>query len=341
MSATPPRFRISLHALLACLVLAALLPMAAVVSWQVREDMRAEQRHTEDELARAAASFAQSVDREIASSAGALQVLSQSELFQQGRIAAMGRLLHGRPRRDWDSIFLLDAQGGVVLDTAARAAPAAVFRDVHQAAMGKLEPVVTALGDSGFALALPVMQQGQARYVLGARLSNALWARLAGYAELPDGGKARLYDRDGRLISQSGNAAPAGTRAQAEAFAAMVRKPSGVQRSSEAGAGEVYAAWARVAPAGWHARVFVPAAPVDAAQRQIAWKALSTSGVALLVGLVLAAAVADRVVRRVRSAGAPPHREDLVAMLTRTLPDPRAARPGVAPPRASRTGPRR
>ena len=44
-------------------------------------------------------------------------MLSQSELFQQGRIAALGQLLHGRPRRDWDSVFLFDRDGNLVLDT--------------------------------------------------------------------------------------------------------------------------------------------------------------------------------------------------------------------------------
>ncbi|MEJ6022088.1 cache domain-containing protein [Ramlibacter sp. PS4R-6] len=341
MSSPPAPSRPSLHALLACLVLAALLPIAGVVAWQVHGSLRAERERTEGELARAATEFAQAVDRELASSVGALRVLSQSELFQQGRITAMGRLLQGRPRRDWDSIFVLDAQGNVVLDTAPRPAPAAAFADVHRETLARLAPVVSALGDAGFAIALPVMQQDQARYVLGVRLAASLWPRLAAAAPLPEDGHARLYDREGRLISQSGGAAPAGARLPPEPLQAMLRKARGVQRSSEADGSEVYAAWDRVPLSGWHARVFVAARPVDAAQRDLLARALSTSGVAILAGLLLAAAIADAIVRRVRrqEAHARTH-GDLTAMLTHELPNPRGPR-SAATGHPARTGKRR
>lgn len=299
MSSSPSPTRPPLRALLACLVLAALLPIAGVLSWQVHGAMRAERERTEHQLAQAASDFAQAVDRELASSVGALRVLSQSELFQQGRIAAMGRLLHGRPRRDWDSIFLLDVQGNVVLDTAPRAAQAATFRDAHREALARLAPVVSGLGGSGIAIALPVIQQDQARYVLGVRLSASLWPRLAAAAALPQGAQARLYDREGQLISQSGGDAPGGARLPPQALQAMARDARGVQRASETDGSDVYAAWDRVPQSGWHARVSVAAAPVDAAQRDLLARALSTSGVALLAGLLLAAAVADAITRRV------------------------------------------
>jgi signal transduction histidine kinase/CheY-like chemotaxis protein len=341
MRSTLPRIRLSLRTLLACLVLAALVPVAAVLAWQVYEDLRAERNRTEDELVRAAAGFALAVDRELASSLDALRVLSESELFQQGRIAAMGRLLHGRPRRDWDSIFVLDAQGNVVLDTASRPSPAITFRPLHQQVMGKLAPVVSGFGDgSGIAIATPVMQgtqQGaQARYVLGVRLSNTLWPRLASAATLPAGAQARLYDRDGNLISQSVGISPAGARLPPEALHAMLRQDSGVQRSSEADGNDVYAAWDAVTLAGWHSRVFVPAAPVDAAHRRLLMHAASTSGIALLAGLLLSAVVAHAILRRARrqesitrarddALAQQDWRDEFVAMLTHELRNPLGA----------------
>src|SRR3569832_1650291 len=151
---------------LAAMVFAALAPVTAWLAWQVGEQVHAQRAQVAGELQRAASGFAQSVDRELASSVDALTVLSQSELFQQGRIAAMGRLLHGRPRRDWDSIFLLDPQGAVVLDTAQHPPPADSMRDVHSAALRKLAPVVSGAGKvTGITLAKPDMQRGQARCV--------------------------------------------------------------------------------------------------------------------------------------------------------------------------------
>jgi signal transduction histidine kinase/CheY-like chemotaxis protein len=331
------RLRLSLNALLACLVLCALLPVAAVLSWQVYSELSAERNRTEDELVRAAAGFALAVESELGSSFAALRVLSESELFQQGRIAAMGRLLHGRPRRDWDSIFLLDPQGNVVLDTAAKPAAPAVFRELHQQAMGKLAPTVAGLGDvASIAIALPVMQTGQPRYVLGVRLSSTLWPRLSAATTLPAGAQARLYDRDGRLISQSGGMSPAGARLPPDAVHAMSRNDSGVQRSTEADGNDVYAAWDSVAVSGWHARVFVPAAPVDAAHRRLLVHALSTSGAALVAGLLLSTVLARAISRRVRRQESVAHardealaagnwRDEFVAMLTHELRNPLGA----------------
>lgn len=259
----------SLRTYLAAVVLLALLPTAAILSWQVWSGVREEQRRTEGELERAAAAFAQSVDREVASSIEALTVLSQSELFQQGRIAAMGRLLQGRPRRDWDSVFLLDAAGAVVLDTAPHASPAQAFRELHARALRERGPVVSGVtGTPGIEIALPIVQGGRVRYVLGVRTSDAVWPRLAEAAARPERAQARLYDAQGHLIAQSGNG----------------EEPD-----------DTYDAAERVAFAGWQASVSIAAGPIDAAHRRAIVAALSTSGLSLLLGLALAMLVARRI----------------------------------------------
>lgn len=255
---------------LAAMVFAALAPIAARVSWLAYDDVRAIDERTATELQRGASDFAQSVNRELGSSLDALAVLSQSEIFQQGRIAAMGRLLHGRPRRDWDSIFLLDPQGAVVLDTGQHPTPPELLKEIHAAAMRKLAPAVSGVGkQTGIAIGMPVMQGDHARYVLGARLSDSVWARLAGNASLPEQGQVRLFDAQAHLISQSGE----------------LREP-------------VYAEWNTVPASNWVVRVAVPAAPVDAQRRRVILHALATGGVALLAGLALAAFIGWAIVRR-------------------------------------------
>jgi len=257
---------------LAAMILAALAPIAGWLAWQVNGELAAQKAQLAGELQRAAKDFAQSVNRELGSSVDALTVLSQSELFQQGRITAMGRLLHGRPRRDWESIFVLDPQGDVVLDTAQRPALPQSLHDLHAATMRKLAPVVSSSAgrQPGISIAMPIMQGDQVRYVLGVRLSDSVWAPLATNATVPAGGQARLEDAQGHLISQSG----------------------------EIAAGPVYSGADTVAASGWRARVAVPAAPIDAARWQVVMRALSTSGVALLAGLVLAALLARAMARR-------------------------------------------
>ena len=261
---------------IAAVLLIAVLPISAMLSWQVYSEVRAGQQRAEDDLARSAAVFAQAVDRELGSSIDALTVLSQSEIFQQGRIAAMGRLLQGRPRRDWDSIFLIDAGGAVVLDTAPRGTsslPRDAMRELHAQALRRQGPVVSGVtGHPGIAIALTILQPAQTaqprvRYVLGVRTSDAVWPRIALNANRPEDGEALLADAQGRVIGRSG---------------------------SELADAEVYSGSATVPIAGWTARVVAPAAPIDAAHRHAIFMALSTYGASLLLGLALAAFVAYR-----------------------------------------------
>ena len=298
----------SLRTYLIAVILLATLPIAAIMSLQIYLEVREEQARIEDELARSATALTQTVERELASSLDALTVLSQSELFQHGRVTALGRLLHGRPRRDWDSVFLFDRDGTLLLDTASqRAAPEPGLRELHQQVMRKGQAVVSGLSDDqppgnrAIAVALPVLQGGTVRYVLGARMGEAVWQRLAATASAPEGGHASIYDGEQRLISYSlGGAAPAGTALPRDAAASMQGHTAGVHRSRDVDGRIVYAAWQTVPMAGWRVRIALPAGPIDAAHRKAIVAALSTSGASLLIGLLLASLVARRIAAPLR-----------------------------------------
>jgi len=296
----------SLRTYLIAVMLLAILPIAAFMTWEVVDDLRDQQAQIDGELSRSAAALSSSVEREFASSLEALAVLSQSELFQQGRVAALGRLLHGRPRRDWDSVFLLDRNGTLLLDTAApdaQAGAAAGLAEMHRQVMERQQPAIGALGGSsaehrGIAVAMPVVQGGSLRYVLGARMSDGVWRRLVTSASVPQGGQASLFDAQHRLISYSYAAVvPAGSALSSEVIADMGAQSTGTHRSTDLEGRPVYAAWQAIPRAQWHARVWLPAAPIDAARRDAILGALSASGGSLLLGLLLAALAARRIVR--------------------------------------------
>ena len=300
----------SLRTYMVAVILLATLPIAVIMSFQIYLDVRKEQADIEDELARSAAALAQTVERELLSSIDALAVLSQSELFQTSRPAALGRLLQGRPRRDWDSVLLLDQDGSLLLDPGSPHMPAAVnekIRELHRRVLQTRGAAVSGLWDSpaGIApavvVAMPVVQGGVARYVLGARMGQAVWQQLVNTANKPEGAHAGLFDAQDRLICYSlDGITPAGASLPDDALQSMRGQAWGVHRSSDVDGRVVYAAWQTVQLAGWRVRVALPAAPIDAAHRKAVIAALSTSGVSLLLGVLLALLVARRVARPLR-----------------------------------------
>ncbi len=309
----------SLRTYLFAVMLLATLPMAILMSVQRFAEIRGQQTRVEEELAGSADALAASVERQLRSSLEGLQVLAQSELFQQGRIAALGRLLHGRPRGDWASVFLLDRQGAVVLDTREprEKAGSEVLRSLHRQVLdggpgvsGLSEP---APGQRWTAVAVPIVQNGQLRYVLGARMDESVWQWLSTTARRPGAAKAAVFDAQGRLLGASTATVPRGAALPRDAAAEMTRTPAGRHRSSDIDGSAVYAAWRTNPLSGWLVRVSVPAAPIDAAERRAIGTALATSGGSLLLGLLLAALVARRVAHPLRQlaadggAGRPDH----------------------------------
>lgn len=267
----------ALRKYLDAVLLIAILPVALMLGWQVWDGLRADRDRTEESLVQAASSFAQAANGELASSIEALSVLAQSEIFQQGRISAMGRLLRGRPRRDWDSIFILDANGAVVMDTAAHGASLAPqpLHELQRQAIAQGKPVVSGVnGSPKIAIATTIRQAGRVHYVLGVVMGDAVWTRLAANAALPADAQARLYDAQGHPFE------------------------GGEGGAKETG-DDTYEAWATVPLSNWRARVSLPAAPIDAARRRVIFTALSTSGASLAFGFVLAAFAARRIARRI------------------------------------------
>jgi signal transduction histidine kinase len=297
--------RASLRTYLLAIILLATLPIGVLMSWQILVDVRSEQSQLEDDLARSAAALSQAVERELVSSFDALTVLSQSEVVQQGQVARLEQLLHWRPRPDWDGVFVLGADGALLLDTAPGAAPPPAapesLRELHQRVLAEGRPAVASLTGSGTpgmrltAVALPVVHNGAVRYVLGARIGEAVWQQLASSTSAPAGSQAGLFDAQQRLLGYAPGPTPGALALPGEARAAMRDRPSGTQRSGDEDRRAVYAAWHTVPMTAWQVRVALPAAAIEAAHRKAIITALSTSGAGLLLGLLLAALVARRV----------------------------------------------
>ena len=89
----------SLRTYLFAVMLLATLPMAVLMSTHRFGEIRDEQARLDEGLGTSAAALAAAVERQLRSSLEGLQVLAQSELFQQGRVAALGLPAWSRDRR--------------------------------------------------------------------------------------------------------------------------------------------------------------------------------------------------------------------------------------------------
>ncbi len=300
----------SLRTYLVAVILLATLPLAALMSFQMFMDVRGQQAQIEDSLARSASALSLAVESELIASLDALTALSHSDALRRGQPGGLEALLMGRPRprRDWHSVFLADADGALLFDTAGAPVVRSQFdslRDLQERVRQRSQPAVSGLvtrrppgSPVSVMLAVPVVQDGQVRYVLGARVLGSVWQRLAGAASRPQDGYALVHDASHALIGYTlAPQVPEGSRLPPDTTAALQAKDSGVLRTTGIDGRTVYAASTPVPIAGWGVQVAVPAAPIDTAHRQAIFAALAASGGTLLLGFGLAALAARRISR--------------------------------------------
>lgn len=117
--------RASLRTYLVAVILLATLPVAVLMCVQIFAAVRQEQARTQDLLTRTAAALSMAVDGEMGASFDALRALAQVEPRQPAARAGLERRLRSQPhpRRDWDSLFLMDRAGAILFDTAGTIAP--------------------------------------------------------------------------------------------------------------------------------------------------------------------------------------------------------------------------
>jgi signal transduction histidine kinase len=290
----------SLRTYLIAVILLAMFPIASLMCVQLFLQVRAEQVQIEKSLSHSATSLAESLDSELGSSFDTLGVLAESGVFQRTELEQwLGARL--RPRRDWDSLFVLDAAGNVLFDTASppsRTMPPEVQR-LRQLVLeqGRTQASSLIPGAAPHAvLGVPVTVKGVPRYLLAARIGAPVWQRLADRANPPRGAVAVVLGPGQQVVSTSGqlDGSPM-AQLPPEALEAMRNEPVAVHRSAAGDGSALYSAWRMLPSSGWGVRVALPAGPVDARYRRAILGALSAGGASLLLGVFLAAMAARQV----------------------------------------------
>jgi len=299
----PPTASLGMYMVL--VMLAASVPLALMLIWQLAGDLRAQQQQRDQTLQRSATALASSVERELTSTVDMLTTLSHTLGARDDRLPALMRALEAHPRGpQWRSIYLRAPDGTLLFHGGDQRLPAQLGAPAVGLAAGAAAARISNLlqddGRAGTVVELPFIAEGGAHYRLGAWIDGEHWQALTQAGGPPPGGYLSIYDRDQRVIARSHRPDSVGQSLPPPLIESMAGQTWGAHRGDIVEGSTSYAAWQTVSVSGWAVDASVPAAPLDRAQRRATLAALATTTACLLLGLALATLVARRVTEPLR-----------------------------------------
>jgi signal transduction histidine kinase/CheY-like chemotaxis protein len=305
---------VSLRSYLVALMLLATVPIAALMSILILDDVRAAEQKLHQDLQRHAGALALAIERELAFSIEALQAIGQAEALRHWGAQTDSPPGPGWPRLrpSWSRLVLMDPAGHALYDSAGEpAAPAGDAAGLARVLQSRAAVVSSLLDEPrshtpGTLVQQPVLIDGELRYVLAAWIDARHWRGLLQRAGAPPEGFSALVDGERRVI-----AATPGGEALALQLTGWTTTAAGVA-SEELADGSAQVAWQRLPPSDWGVVVGQSTAAVDAAQRSTILASIATAAGCLLLGVTLALGVARRITQPLRAlalGGAPPQDE--------------------------------
>ncbi len=288
---------------LAITILAASLPLIALMSYLLLEQARTHEATLKANMVRIAETRARGVDAKLQASIDALRIVARSatSFDPAGTRARLIEIQQLRPA--WNGLFVLDADGDVLLDTAtdrdSASATPSIYPDLSLPAPGSDWVVVTRpRGDRYAAVILvPMGHDAATRSFLGTRVDVSELMRPLESAPSPAERYYGLVDAGYRRVASSiaghehiGEVLPATT------VAAMKSARSGITKTIAPDGREHYVAWHGLETVDWTLEIGAPAAVVDSAFRSALFSAMLIGGTSLLTGLALAVPLARRII---------------------------------------------
>ncbi len=303
-NSTPLRRRLYLLAAAAIVPLA--LTSGASVLLLVQQQRAQAERATLD-LTRA---MSVAVDAELQRAISALDVLSTSVALDNQKLddflQRCERVVATQP--GWQQINLADPSGKLLLSTAAGAngeMPGLVERASFEQVLQTRMPVIGRLargprGNFALPARVPVLREGQLRYVLTAVLRPETITRVVQRQRVPDDWVVSVFDEQGVLVARSRSGDRyVGGRASPSLQALMsgsLFEGSGMATTLEGE--ESYSAFTRSPATGWSVAIAVPGSAVYAGT----YRSLSVYGGGLVLSLLIGVAAAVWVARGILRA---------------------------------------
>ncbi|MEX2145792.1 MAG: ATP-binding protein, partial [Candidatus Rokuibacteriota bacterium] len=301
------RIRFPLRYHLVALIVVALVPMVAFAAAIVLDLGRERRASVEEGLQTTVRALAIAVEREIAASIRALEVLATSDLLDRGDLAAF----HAQAIRVvdaqevWYVLALTDPRGQLLLNTVrpfGASLPSIGDRDYYRRLIATGRPAVSDLivgrttGQMNVAVAVPVRRDGALRYILFAAIKSEGLGRVLADQEIPADWIAGITDTNQVFIVRNRDPERfVGRELIAPLKRAVRAAPEGSGRFPIFDSPDVYAAWRRTPSLGWTVTLGAPVALVDAPIHGSVWR-IALAGLVLALG---GGAMATMLARRI------------------------------------------
>ncbi len=296
------------------LVAGTLLPVVVFGAVVAHQLSRSERAASERRLVQSARDLAATVDREMSSTTRTLSALAASERLERGGLqhfhAQVGRAARTQP--SWMTVLLLAPDGRQLMNSRlpwGTALPRANEVASLRRAVESRRPVVGDLargvgGSLAFPVRVPVLRDGEVRYVLTAAITPELLAGVVG-RHLPSQEEwtRTVVDRQGTVVARSRHPERFVGKPATPSFLRLLQDTrEGIRPTTTLDGQAVYTAFSRAPLSGWTAIIAVPRGVVDGPARRT-MTAVAGAGLALLlVSSVGAFLLSRRVSRAITSA---------------------------------------
>ena len=295
-ASAPLNRRLFLLAAASILPLAAMTAFALVAMWQ---QQRAQAERAGQDIARA---LSTAVDAELQRSISVLEAMSRAIVLEAGDLQGYHRLAQRvvATQPQWLSVVLHDTEGRMLFNTRlpfGAPLPETAERESLAQAARSGRPVVGrlvrgALGTFNLAVRVPIVQNGQHRYVLSAVVKPAGIVEVVDRQRLPPDWVVSVFDANRVRVARSRQHEEFLGKPPAPSLAALMDSgpPEGTGLTFALEGDRIYTAYSRSPSTGWTVAIGIPAALVE----RSAWHSLLVygGGVLLSFGIAVVAALA-------------------------------------------------
>jgi PAS domain S-box-containing protein len=315
MSRTPARIGLSSYLLrLTAVTVVPLIAFALAAGWLFARHERTTFERGAQERVRA---LSTAIDAELRGTITTLQAMAQSNALRAGDLdtfrAEALRIKADHP--GWTTIFLSLPDSGqhvvnVLLPLGAELLHVhewASFDTVVATRRPKIGEVVdgTVARGTFAAVRVPVVVDGQLRYVLSAAINPTLIQSLLVEQRLPSDWVGVIVDQQRNVVARTVELeGTVGKPASQSLREALASEREGFFHGSTLEGADVYTPFFTSAFSGWSVAMGIPVAAVEAGVRLALWQLLSGATLALLIGLGLAQWLRQRVARPISQLAA-------------------------------------